>query len=295
MKLQRIAENYYLSLPISIALVFVPLLNWIGLTWAVFATLRQNTYLGLLSIGLVGFVNFYFFNNLRFNGEAGEWIALFAFVAPLWIMAYSLRVFRSLSLSLQLGFFTLAVCALLNYGIYGVVTYDELYQYMSQRIFSGELPTNALGQTIQQIYLETMTTTMIVAWPMMIFLLQVLLLILARYLQSRWYNPGGFQIEFHQLRLSRFMAIPLLLSFIWAVAAPQMQVSIQLAGLCLFLYSIAGIAWVHWYMNFKLLGTAWIVLFYVVLFVLSAWALPLLGIIALVDSYFDLRTRTRGR
>jgi hypothetical protein len=293
MKLQRIAENYYLSLPISMALVFVPMLNWIGLTWAVFATLRQNTYLGLLSIGLVGALSFYFFNNLRFEGQAGEWIAFFAFVAPLWAMAYSLRVFRSLNLSLQLGFFILAVCALLNYGIYGVVTYDELYQYMFQRVFSGELPTTPMGQTIQQIYLETMTTTMIVAWPMMIFLLQILLLLLARYFQSRWYHPGGFQTEFHGLRLSRYMTIPLVLCILWAIVAPQMQITIQLAGLCILLYSVAGIAWLHWYMKFKLLGTAWIVLFYVVLFVLSAWALPLLAVIALADSYYDLRTRLK--
>ncbi|MGA2655525.1 MAG: hypothetical protein ABSF18_06055 [Gammaproteobacteria bacterium] len=293
MKLQRIAENYYLSLPIAVGLALLPLVNWIGLVWATFATLRQNTYLGILAVGLVGFVNFYLFNNMEFSGLAGEWIGLFAFIAPLWAMAYGLRVLRSLNLSLQIGFFILAICALINYGIYGTVTYDELYQYIFQRVFNGETPTTALAQTIQSVYIEAMVTTTILAWPMMLFLLQVMLLFIARYFQSRWYNPGGFKVEFQGLRLSPYMAVFLVLSFVWAMLAPQNQVSIQIAGLVAMLYSIAGIAFLHWYMNVKQLDTWWFVLFYVLLFVLSAWALPLLALVALADSHLDLRTRTK--
>lgn len=293
MKLQRIAENYFLSLPIAVAMVFAPLLNWVGLTWAVFATLRQNKYQGLLAVGLVGFVNFYIFNNMEFKGLAGEWLSFIAFIGPLWAMAYCLRMFRSLTLSLELGFFILAICALLSFGVYGPVTYDELYQYISQRIFSGNTPSDVTGQTIQQVYIETMTAITIAAWPMMLLFLQFMLLMLARYVQSRWYNPGGFQAEFHQLRLSRFMVIPLVLSLTWAAIAPQAQVSVQLALLSIFVYSIAGIAMMHWYMKFKILGMPWYVLFYVLLFVVSAWALPFLAIIGLIDSYFDLRSRLK--
>lgn len=293
MRIQRIAENYYLGLPIAMALVFVPLLNWIGLTWAVFTTLRKNSYVGLLSIGLVAGLNFYIFNDMRFNGTAGEWIAFFAFVGPLWVMAYSLRVLRSLSLSLQLGFFILAVCALLYYGVYGPVIYDDLYHYMLQRFFPNEIPAADSGQVFQQMYLEAMVTATMIAWPMVLFFLQASLLLLARYVQSCWYNPGGFKTEFQALRLSRYIAVPLVLSFLWALSMPNVQVATQLAVLSMFVYSLAGIAWMHWYMNMKLLGTMWFVLFYVVLFALSAWVLPLLALIALADSFLDLRTRLK--
>ncbi|MFA6037844.1 MAG: hypothetical protein WC748_06985 [Legionellales bacterium] len=295
MRIQRIAENYYLSLPIAIALALAPLLNWVGLAWAVFATLRQNLYLGMLSLGLVGGVNFYVFNNLRFNGTMGELLAFFVLVAPLWAMAYSLQKFRSLTLSLQLGFVIVVVCALLSYGIDGPIMYDELYQYMHQRFFGDGMPVASAGQTFREMYLDTMTKTTMIAWPMMLFLLQISLLLTARYFQSRWYNPGGFRTEFQGLRLSRYMAALLLLSILWTLFMPHVQVALQLAVLCIFVYSIAGIAWMHWYMNTKLLGTTWFVLFYIVLFGLSAWILPLLAMVALADSFLDLRTRTRGK
>lgn len=295
MRIQRIAENYYLSLPIAMALALVPLLNWVGLAWAVFVTLRQNAYMGILSLVLVGGLNYYVFNDLRFNGSAGEWLAFFVLVTPLWAMAYSLQKFRSLTLSLQIGFFIIVVCALLNYGIYGPIVYDELHQYIYQRFFSEGIAVEGTVQTLREMYLDSMTTTTMVAWPMMLFLLQVSLLLTARYFQSRWYNPGGFRAEFQGLRLSRYMAAPLWLSILWTLFMPQVQVALQIAVLSVFVYSIAGIAWMHWYMNMKLLGTIWFVLFYIVLFGLSAWILPLLAMVALADSFLDLRTRTRGK
>jgi hypothetical protein len=291
--MQRIAENYYLSLPLAVILVFLPLLNWIGLSWAVFATLRQNTYLGVLSIAIVGFACFYAINGLQFHATTAEWLGFLAFVGPLWGMAYSLRVFRSLRLSLQLGFFLLALIALLHYGVFGAIAYDEIYKYLLHRLFAGEIAGQGVTHTLQELYLQTMARAAIIAWPMMLFLLQVSLLMLARYLQSRWYYPGGFQTEFHALRLSRFMTAPLVFSFLWAILMPQTQVAMQLAGLSALLYSIAGIALVHWYIQERQLGMMWVVLLYAILFILSAWVLPLLAVIALLDSHLDLRTRLK--
>lgn len=293
MRMQRIAENYHVSLPLAVVMMFFPILNWFGLTWAVFAVLRHNIYVGMLSVLLVGLAGIFVLNGLRFYGTMGEWFSILVFIVPLWAMAYSLRVFRSLQISLQLGFLLIALVAILHFGVFGPISYDDLYKYLSNRLFAGQSAQEGLGQTLQQLYLRTMVSTAIFAWPTMLFIMQVMALLCARYFQSRWYYQGGFQSEFHALRLSRFMAAPLLLSFLWIITAPQSQIAVQIAGLATLLYSIAGLAFLHWYINERKLGTVWLVLIYVAMFVLSAWAVLILAVIALVDSYLDLRTRLK--
>ncbi len=290
MRMQRIAENFYVSLPLAVVLVFLPLLNWLSLSWAVFTTLRQNIYMGMASIGVVGFAFFYAASGWQFNNTLQEWLSLCVFIGPLWAMAYSLRLWKSLRLSLELGFFSLALLALLNYGVYGPLNYDELYQTFLNRLFGGELSADSMMQSIQVFYIETMASAAMYAWPALLFMVQVLLLVCGRYIQSRWYYPGGFKTEFHNLRLSQFMAAPLVLSFLWAILAPN-QVALQLAGLAALVYSVAGLAWLHWYLQMKNFGKMWLFLLYVVLFMFSAWALPFLAIIALLDSHLDLRKR----
>ncbi len=295
MRMQRIAENYYVGLPIAIVLVFLPLLNWLGLTYAVFTVLRQNTYVGVIAIALVGFTCFYMVSGMQFYGTKAEWLSLLAFTVPLWAMPYGLRVLRSLSASLQLGFLVLAFFALVNYAVYGPVSYDELYQFLLNRLFGGQVAAQGIGQTMQEMYLQTMAATAVYAWPSMLLLLQALLLFCARFMQSRWYYPGGFQTEFHNLRLAKWVSVVLLASFAFAIVSPQTQVAIQIAGLSILLFSIAGMAWLHWYIKDRELGKLWVVLMYIILFVLSTWVLPLLAVIGLLDSHLDLRARLKRK
>ncbi len=295
MSLQRITENYYLSLPLAILCVFLPLLNWVSLSWGVLMVLRNNVYLGAVSLGMLTFLCFFIVNGLRFYGSLAEWFALLVFFGPLWCMAYSLRLWRSLKLSVQLGFGLLLIITVINSFIYGPITYDELYQTLANRMAWGDGGGDVeLVASIQQIYLQTMVTTFLVAWPAVLFLMHVLLLLSARYFQSRWYHPGGFKQEFHALRLSSWMCIPFLVIFLWAILAPS-QLALQAAGLVALLYTIAGIAWLHWFIAFKHWTWVWVAVMYGILFVLSAWAMPLLILIALLDSSINLRQKLLNR
>lgn len=283
MRVQRIAENYPLGLALAMIFMFLPLLNWIGLSWAVLMTLRRNIYIGAATLALVGLVCVFVVHGLQFHiSSLMDWASILFVVGPLWVMAYSLKFWRSLRWSLELGTVAVLMLTLMSYWVYGPLSYDVLYFY-----FSG-------GETampdFQRRYLEIVVTTLLIAWPSMLLMMQVMALLFARYIQSRWYNPNGFQPEFHALRLGRWVSVLLILSFGWA-ALTMSQLSIQVAGLIATLMSIAGLAWVHWWIKFRQFNTLWLVVIYVLLFMLSAWALLLLVVVAVADSYLDLRVR----
>ncbi|MFT5930915.1 MAG: hypothetical protein ACI9GE_001108 [Oceanospirillaceae bacterium] len=113
-------------------------------------------------------------------------------------------------------------------------------------------------------------------------------LVLARWWQSALYNPGGFQTEFHQLRL------PLWLTGTLALAVFGLS-SITDMTQWLFVLSIpllfAGLALVHGLVEQLKLGRAWLIATYLGLFLSSTVVFTLLALLATLDSVFKLRQR----
>ena len=112
--------------------------------------------------------------------------------------------------------------------------------------------------------------------------------VLARWWQAALYNPGGFQTEFHQLRL------PLWLTGTLALAVFGLS-SITDMTQWLFVLSIpllfAGLALVHGVVEQLKLGRAWLIATYLGLLLSSAVVFTLLAIMATLDSVFKLRQR----
>lgn len=115
-------------------------------------------------------------------------------------------------------------------------------------------------------------------------------LVLARWAQSLLYNPGGFQKEFHALRLPRILGVALLLLMLVALVTQQVAYLRWLPLLTIPMI-ICAIGFVHWFVKQKKLGTGWLVGFYILVVIMSEWLYPLLGALALLDSWVDLRRR----
>lgn len=112
-------------------------------------------------------------------------------------------------------------------------------------------------------------------------------LLLARWLQARLYNPGGFRAEFHQLRLSPGATGALMLGMLlsqWLEAAlvvvPLLMLPLMLAGIAL-AHGLAG----------RSQNRTQLVLFYFVLVVFAGPAFIVLIAAAIMDSFIDLRKR----
>lgn len=148
--------------------------------------------------------------------------------------------------------------------------------------------SNFLAQSGEQnITPEMMQMTLVSMFGLMHMMVAITCLVVARWWQARLYNPGGFQAEFHALRLQPQVAGLLLLLFLLAGFGPT-----ALAGWSLYFslpLLVAGIALVHGLVKAKGWSGMMLVAFYLLL--MSPLVMQLVAILALADSFYDFRGR----
>ena len=118
-------------------------------------------------------------------------------------------------------------------------------------------------------------------------LLTLISLFTARWWQAKLYNPGGFQLEFYQLRLSRNSILVLLAGL---VLFSNIEGYHQWAWLFAIPIIVVGIALVHALIAIKQLSRHWLFGFYVI-FITFAPVVPLLMMAVIADSALDFRLR----
>lgn len=140
-----------------------------------------------------------------------------------------------------------------------------------------------------EMTLEVLREAMFRLFGLMSMIMSICLLMLARWWQAVLYNPGGFQQEFHQLRLQPSIALLLMVLLLLASFGTT-----ALAGWIFYLWVplfFAGLALVHGLVGLKKLSRLWLVAFYVLL--LSPMLAQLLAVAAVIDSWYDFRSRIR--
>ncbi len=119
-------------------------------------------------------------------------------------------------------------------------------------------------------------------------LMAIGMLIMARWQQAVLYNPGGFQQEFHSLRLSQNVVLGLVGMMLLITAAGDalraewtmyLAVPIVISGIALAHAIVAKLQASRW----------WLSAFYMTLL----WSVQLVLILALIDSWYDFRSRIK--
>ncbi len=142
---------------------------------------------------------------------------------------------------------------------------------------------------LQEMQMEEVRSVLISAIGAVYMFLSIALLMLARYLQASLYNPGGFQQEFHLLRIEQkvaFLLIALMLLASFEIVIPESWV-LYFAVPLLF----AGIGLVHGLAKQQNLSSMWLIAFYALL--MLPVAIQLVVLAALVDSWYDFRSRRK--
>lgn len=117
-------------------------------------------------------------------------------------------------------------------------------------------------------------------------------LLLARWLQARLYNPGGFRREFHNLRLMPAAAALSMLALWLSQSYPEARLLVPCLAVPLLL---SGLALVHGLLGAKPNNGGLLTFFYMGL-VLSSWfGMMLLICAAVIDSFVDFRNRIQKR
>jgi uncharacterized protein YybS (DUF2232 family) len=219
-------------------------------------------------------------------------IGMFAMFLPLLVMAWVLRTTRALNLAMELGFATLLAIILLKTLGAGPSSLQEWLNALQARM-------QAMGMTEAQLLamssgqsLEQAARGLMLGWPFAFLLMQFAILLLARWWQAVVYYPGGFQTEFHQLRLHKAVALALaIVLLVLSFTGAKQIVVVQLATSAMLLLAIPGLAFTHWFVKFKGLNRWWLLLVYMAIFGTSFAAMPLLAMLAVLDSGLNLRLR----
>jgi len=139
--------------------------------------------------------------------------------------------------------------------------------------------------------METMFRSVLIAgFAATTYAMSIACLSLARSWQARLYNPGGWKIEFHSLRLSRPMVLVILLMMLvlpGILKEPDHAMTVFLVATVPLI--VNGLALMHAIVAKRNLGGHWLALLYVSAFMLFPTVLMLLAIIALLDSVLDFR------
>lgn len=143
-----------------------------------------------------------------------------------------------------------------------------------------------LDQAQIDLFLEQLMISMSSAAHVVFMLMG---LMLARYWQSALYNPGGFQQEFHALRIPGQLAMALI-----AVVMLGGSISPAVSGwlpLITVPFAVSGLALAHGLVGKRGLGRGWIVGLYVLLVMAMPYMYTVLVIAAVIDSLADFRSR----
>jgi hypothetical protein len=253
----------------------IPLLNWLSTAIVGLVVLRKGAAEGsivllwaLLPLGIA----------VYFVGDPMPVIALVGTA----IMAYILRVTLSWELAIAVAVIASAIGSLVfEYTAADLlVMLVEFYVELSKQN-SIEVSSEVARTAIVGIYARGQACGMCA------------LLVLARWWQSQLYNPGGFQKEFHQIRLTPWFSTGVVVAMIFSFVFDD-QLGRWLPLLTVPLV-FSGIALVHWTFGFRKMSVNWVIAFYLLLIILSNLIYPILASLALMDSYLNLRQRIQTK
>ena len=117
--------------------------------------------------------------------------------------------------------------------------------------------------------------------------MSLLSLMLGRHWQAVLYNPGGFADDFQRVRLPRLLAVMLVVVMF---LGPSVSASLgALMPLCAVVMVTAALSLIHGLVRKRQASGFWLVGLYAGVIFLSQFVLPLLVLLALIDSLMDFR------
>lgn len=264
----------------------LPLLNFLAGAVVALVTLRRGAAEGgLITLAAIAPV-----------AISQSWLQASAHLAIVAVYVAALVLRQTINLPLALICLVAGIAGLLvTLPQIGSDTWQQLEtllrEMLTQQGIFEQLDQETIDHTLQVLALQQV--------GMFWVLIGVAGLLIGRYWQAALYNPGGFQKEFHALRMPPMVLLGLYaLVLITAQLGNQWQAT---AFLFLMPALLAGLGWVHWWVKHTQAGVHWLVLLYLSMFL--SHVLPVIGfmisvlpvvglmILALLDSFFDLRKR----
>jgi hypothetical protein len=265
----------------------VPPATWISAAAIILVTLVNGPKSGLITtaLSLAGAAVFAF---LIFSApELALFFVLLAWL-PSWLIATVLRQTVSLAFSLQV----LTLMSMLAIVMLYVISPDI-----------GELWREPLDKIVQQLAEQStdfslaelkQTEDWIIAFLPGLFASSIMFgtilsLLLGRWWQAVFYNPGGFAKEFQSLNLGKVSALCAIT--IMSIAALVDSVfAVAMVTVVLVLYGIQSLSLLHAAINIRKINAVWLFVIYLIMFFVPH-VLLLLILASLLDPWLNIRER----
>jgi len=149
------------------------------------------------------------------------------------------------------------------------------------KLFSNMAPIEK--QQLFQIIVPYVTGFML----MMALLSKLVNLLLARLWQASVFNPGGLRQELLAIRMPLWVVACFIAIGVASLAWPGFFKDVYMAALLPF--ALAGLSLLHVVSQASSIGKILLIIFYVMLVILFFYMLNLLALVAVVDSWYDIR------
>lgn len=207
---------------------------------------------------------------------------------PVWLLSIVLREGKHLSLALEIAA-VLGVLAILGFYLFipnPAEYWQEILAVMIEPMRQAQdIPLQQLEATVSTV--AKYMTGILAAGSVTGLLLGLLL---ARWWQSKLYNPGGFKAEYLSLQMSQRFTLATLLVILIAFLTSDgiSEVAANIGVILFMLYSFVGMAIVHSLISVMKAKRFLLPLFYLLVFVIPHIVLPV-AIIGLTDTWLNLR------
>ncbi len=267
--------------------LMVPPAAWISAAAIVLVTLVHGQKSGLITTALSS-LGAAIFSYLIFATPQVAVIFVLLVWLPAWLMAMVLRQTVSLAFSLQvltaISLFAIALIYMLfpNFGELWREPLDHMVAELAQQ--SDQFSLAQLSQTQDWIiaFLPGLFAGSIMFGT-------ILSLLLGRWWQAVFYNPGGFAEEFQSLNLGKRVAIVAVLIMLMAMFANNVF-AIAMVTVVFVLYGIQALSLLHAAINIRQLNGTWLWVIYVIMFFIPQFLLMLI-VASLADPWLDIRQR----
>ncbi|MBN4063192.1 hypothetical protein JYT79_00270 [Cardiobacterium sp. AH-315-I02] len=267
--------------------LMVPPAAWISAAAIVLVTLVHGQKSGLITTALSS-LGAAIFSYLIFATPQVAVIFVLLVWLPAWLMAMVLRQTVSLAFSLQvltaISLFAIALIYMLfpNFGELWREPLDHMVAELAQQ--SDQFSLAQLSQT--QDWIIAFLPGLFVG---SIMFGTILSLLLGRWWQAIFYNPGGFAEEFQSLNLGKRVAIVAVLIMLMAMFANNVF-AIAMVTVVFVLYGIQALSLLHAAINIRQLNGTWLWVIYVIMFFIPQFLLMLI-VASLADPWLDIRQR----
>lgn len=308
MWLQRVTHylfnNPWLALALVFIATFVPVIGVFGILFACLVTLRKGAAAGfvlMLASTLPYLGSLYFTEHHEAAIPFMVWAAVgVAMVSNVLTYGFAVMLQRQagwstiLQLAALLGVLLISVVHLVypdisEWWLSSLTTYYTEATSAVSGVLSGTTGPSDAQLSALNVSKYYATGMMVAA----VLLNAVMQLIVARWWQSAVFQPGILRRELHAIRLSQLASALFLISL--GLSYWGNSVVLDIMPVLYILFGGAGLSVIHYLFTLVQASTRlfWLSLVYIILILALPTSLVVLAMVALLDTWFDIRTRFR--